>query len=80
MIPLDRPFFKYLEYVLSHNLVQIDDSDKQKFDDDTNQKKMILVHEKVKARRPKDFPGMDFQEACLAKHRFVGKYTVLQTK
>ena len=71
---------KYLENVSSHNLVQIDDGDKQKFDDDTNQKKMILVHEKVKARRPKDFPGMDFQEACLAKHRFVGKYTVLQTK
>ena len=58
---------------LSQNEVQIDDSDKQKFDDDTNQKKMVLVHEKVKARRPQDFPGMDFQEACLAKHRFVGK-------
>ena len=65
---------------LSQNLVKIDDSDKQKFDDDTNQKKMVLVHEKVKARRPKDFPGMDFQEACLAKHRFVGSTRSLKTK
>ena len=73
MVSKDRPFLKYLENVSSHNLVQIDDGDKQKFDDDTNQKKMILVHEKVKARRAKDFPGMDFQEACLAKHRFVGQ-------
>ena len=64
--------------LLSQNSVKIDDGDKQRFDDDTNQKKMILVHEKVKARRPKDFPGMDFQEACLAKHRFVGKFTVLK--
>ena len=51
----------------------IEEHDKERFESDTNQKKMILVHEKVKARRPRDWPGMDFQEACLAKHRFVGK-------
>ena len=72
-----RPPISNIKKFVIPNPVKIDDGDKQRFDDDTNQKKMILVHEKVKAKKPKDFPGMDFEEACLAKHRFVGKYTVL---
>ena len=54
-------------------VVQVEDEDKDRFDGDTNQRKMILVHEKIKAKKPNGWPGMDFQEACKAKHRFVGK-------
>ena len=54
-------------------VVQVEDQDKDRFDSDTNQRKMILVHEKIKAKKPNGWPGMDFQEACKAKHRFVGK-------